>query len=273
MDYYSLLGVTKDASQEEIKKAYKKMVMEHHPDRGGNHDHFAKINAAYETLKDPAKRAEYDNPQPQYNFNNANFNNGNFNTNFEDLFGAIFGRQQVRRNRDVKIAITLELEEVMNGKDLVANYTLFSGEQTIANIKIHPGVQHGEAIRFKGLGDNSVKQLPRGDLIVFVKVMQHKIFERDGKNLKIVKKVNVFDLITGTQIEIDTLNKNKIAVTIPKGTQPETVLSVSGYGLPDPNTNSTGNLYIRIKGVVPQINNNEIIERIKEINDAISIGS
>ncbi len=268
MDYYTVLGVSKTATQEEIKKAYRKLAMDHHPDRGGDTVRFAEINEAYETLKDPVKKAEYDNPQPQYNFNNTNFN-----ANFEDLFGAIFGnrmQQQVRKNRDVKIAITLELEEVLTGKDLVANYTLFSGEQTVATIKIHPGIQHGEGIRFRGLGDNSIKQIPRGDLIVYVKIMQHKLFEVDGKNLKITKKVNIFDLVAGTQIEIDTLNKSKIGVTIPKGTQPETVLSVAGYGLPDPRTNSTGNLYIKIKGIVPLVHNETIIKRIKEINDEIS---
>jgi DnaJ-class molecular chaperone len=265
MDYYKVLGVSKTATQDEIKKAYRKLAMEHHPDRGGDTIRFAEINEAYETLKDTTKRAEYDQPKQEYNFNS---------TNMDDILNAFFGTMRgypnVRKNRDIKIAITLDLEEVVTGKDLIANYNLFNGQSTIATIKIHAGIQDGEAIRFKGLGDNSIASIPRGDLIVLVRVKKHSVFERDGKNLKCTKEVSVFDLILGTSVVIKSLTGNEINVKIPKGTQPGTVFSIAGYGLIDPAKGITGHLYLTVKGFVPKISDDIIIERIKVINDAIN---
>jgi curved DNA-binding protein len=266
MDYYSVLGVSKTATQDEIKKAYKKLVMENHPDKGGDHDKFSMINEAYETLKDPTKRAEYDAPPQQFNF--VNFND----QIFKDIFSSTFGqfRQQQMKNKDIRLSITLTLEDVLTGKDLIVNYSLFNGSNTNANIKIHPGVESGETIRFKGLGDNSVSQLPRGDLIIIVKIKNHHVFLRDGKHLKVTQLVNVFDLIVGTKIELNLLSGSKINVFIPAGTQPGTVMSVSGHGLPCYKTGTTGNLYVTIKGIIPKIEDNTLLERIKELNDAIN---
>lgn len=263
MDYYKTLGVPKTATPEEIKKAYKKLAMEHHPDRGGDTAKFAEINEAYEVLKNPQKRTEYDTPKSEYNFNSQNF---------EDIFSTFFANKnmQARRNRDVKLTVSITLEEVLSGKDLIANYTLTNGQHTTATIKIPPGVQHGEAIRYRGVGDNAVSSLPRGDLIVFVNILRHRNFERDGKNLRTVHVVNVLDLIVGTKINVTTLTGSSISVNIPKGTQPGTILSVAGYGLPDSKTGTTGNLYITIKGKTPKIDNEDILARIIKINDELS---
>lgn len=262
MDYYKILNVAKTATQEEIKKAYKKLAMEHHPDRGGSTAKFAEINEAYETLKDPKKRQEYDSPRQEFNFNSQNF---------EDIFSAFFNNAGMRnrKNRDLKLTVSITLEEVLTGKDLIANYTLANGQNTTANIKIHPGVQHGEAIRYKGMGDNGISSLPRGDLIIYINIIKHKIFERDGRNLKTVVEVNTLDLILGTKISIKTLTDNQINVNIPKGTNPGTILSVAGFGLPDSRAGITGNLYITIKGKTPKIDDENILARIKQINDEV----
>lgn len=261
MNHYETLGVDKTATQEDIKKAYRKLVLEHHPDRGGDNEYFSKINNAYDVLKDPAKKQEYDNTLNDYAFNSFNLN---------DLFSSFVMNQRFQRNRDVKLSVSLELEEVFAGKEMIINYTLFSGEQTFANVKIPAGVEHGEAIRFKSMGDNSIKNVPKGDLIIFIKVNPHKIFERERSHLKIVKHVNVLDLMLGTKIELETLDKKTISVNIAKGTQPGTMLSVTGYGLPDHRTGNSGNLYIIIKGVVPNIQNEEQLERIRNINNEIN---
>ena len=265
MDYYTVLGVSKTATQEEIKKAYRKLAMDHHPDRGGDTIRFAEINEAYETLKDPAKRAEYDQPKTEYNFTS---------TNMDDIlsafFGTVRGYPNVRKNRDIRISVTLDLEEVATGKDLIASYNLLNGQSTIANIKIHAGIHDGEAIRFKGLGDNSIPSILRGDLLVLVRIKRHPVFERDGKHLKCTKEVSVFDLILGTSIVIKSLTGNEINVKIPKATQPGTIFSIAGYGLVDLNNGTTGHLYLTVKGFVPKISDDNIIERIKFINDAIN---
>jgi DnaJ-class molecular chaperone len=263
MNYYSILGVDANADQNQIKRAYRELVKKHHPDRGGDAELFKRINEAYETLSDPVKRQQYDNPQPQYSYNS---------NNFEDIFGAFFGQraQPQRRNKDVKISISVTLEEVLQGKDVVATYTLTNGKQTSANIKIHPGVEHGEAIRFRGLGDDFISSMSRGELIVYVRVLAHRDFERDGRNIRKHINVSVFDLILGKKVSVRTLNGGEITVNVPAGTNPGTILSVAGYGLPDPRTGRTGNLYLVIKAITPTIKDSTLIERIKIINDEIS---
>lgn len=261
MDYYKRLGVSKTASPEEIKRAYKKLAMQHHPDRGGNQRTFQEINEAYNTLKDPAKKQAYDNPRPEINVNASNF---------EDIFSTFFGgRQQVRRNKDIKIAYDLTLGEVQTGKDILAVYRLSNGQEVSATIRIHPGIQHGQVIRFRGLGDNMISQLPRGDLLVLCRVKAHPQFTRDRHHITTTINVSVFDLILGTTYVITSLTGSPIRVNIPKNTPPGTTLSIAGYGLPDPNTNRQGNLYIKLKGIIPNLTN-EQVEKVKQINDAIN---
>lgn len=263
MDYYSILGVGKTATQEEIKQAYKKLAKEHHPDRGGDNAKFSIINEAYETLKDANKRANYDNPKPQVNIDSQNFH---------DVFSAFFNnRNNFIKNKDIKISINIELIDVLQGKDLFINYKMYNGRDTSATIRIHQGVLNGEIIKYKNLGDDYYRDIPKGDLLILVKVNPHKIFERDGSNLKTTISINVLDLILGTSVIVEKLSGESIKVTVPPYTQPNTILSVSGQGLPDLKNNRVGNLYIHIKGIVPKINDNDILQRIKKLNDEISI--
>ena len=262
MDYYRKLGVDKNASPEDIKRAYKKLAMQHHPDRGGDQRTFQEINEAYDTLKDPAKRKRYDNPQPEINVNSSNF---------EDVFSAFFGqrRQQVQRNKDVKIAYDLTLAEVQTGKDILATYRLSNGQEVSASIRLHAGIENGQVIRFRGLGDNTITHLPRGDLLVLCRVKPHKHFVRDRHHISTTINISVFDLILGTTYVVTSLTGAPIRVNIPKNTPPGTTLSIAGYGLPDPSTNRQGNLYIKLKGIIPKLSD-EQLEKVKQINDAIN---
>jgi DnaJ-class molecular chaperone len=262
MDYYSRLGINKNASQDEIKKAYRNLAKIHHPDRGGNQKLFQQINEAYDTLKDPQKKAAYDTPQPkQRQYNSQNMN---------DIFESMFRQQRQRPNMDVKLSINLTLEDVFTGKDLIASYNLRNGQPVDASIRIHAGVEHGEVIRYRGLGDNSFTNLPRGDLLIQIRVVPHKRFDRDGAHLYTNADVNVFDLMLGTIILVEGLNKNPIQVKIPPGTGATTILSVAGHGLPSTKRGKPGNLYIRIKGKVPKVTDPVLIERIQNIYDELS---
>lgn len=266
MDYYNILGVNKTASPDEIKQAYRKLAMQHHPDKGGNEKTFQQINEAYDTLKDPAKRQQYDNPAPRNDFNfRAN--------NFEDIFGTFFKQgmqQRPRKNRDVRLQVTITLEDVLNGKNLVAEYVLPSGQNVSANLHLHPGVEHGQAIRFKGLGDNSIPQLEKGDLILVIQIQKHPVFHREGMNLIVKKEINALDLLYGTTIDVKTLKGNTVRVTIPQGTQPNTLMSISDHGLVDQRTGKTGRLFLEIKCIIPKIKDENILKRIKDLNDEIS---
>ena len=267
MDYYNILGVTQHSTPDEIRQAYRKLVKEHHPDRGGDSEKFKKINEAYDVLKDQQKRAEYDTPRPEFKFNSNNININDFH----DLFGQFFGQHsQVRKNKDIRLSVSMTLEDVAIGKEILGVYTLPSGRQETSNFKIPAGVEHGEIIKFKGLGDDSHKNIDRGDLLVHVKVLPHSKYERDGPNILLKERVNIFDLMLGTSITIESLTGTLINVNISKGTQPDTILSVANYGLVDRRTGNTGNIFIRIKGYIPEIVDTEVLIKLKEIHNEIS---
>ena len=271
MDYYSTLGVNRNASPEEIKKAYRKLAMQHHPDRGGDHNKFAAINAAYETLSDPVKKQQYDNPQPQFNYNSQDFRGHN---PFEDIFGAAafgFGGQQTRqmRNRDVNIEYKLTFEELFTGKAVNIQYRLPSGRIEILDAAVPPGVKQNDSVRFAGLGDDSNPHLQRGNLILNIRVQSHPDWKRDGDNIITSQTVSVFDLITGSIIEIKTPTNRHFSLTIPKGTKPGTVFSISGQGIPNVNTRRPGNAHIKIEANMPKISDEAILTKIKELKDEI----
>ncbi len=267
MDYYKILGISKTASQDEIKQAYRKLVREHHPDRGGDPEQFKKINEAYEVLKDTQRRSSYDTPQPEFKFSTSNMNVNDFH----DLFSHFFKNQQpVRKNKDIRLMVSMTLEEVASGKELLGTYTMPSGRSETSNFKIPAGVEHGEIIKFKGLGDDSIPNVDRGDLLVHIKITPHSRFERDGCNVFLKERINVFDLMLGGQITIEDLTGKQLNVNITKGTQPDTILSVSNHGLLDRRTGKVGNLFIRLKSYIPDITDPEILKKLKDVSNEIS---
>jgi curved DNA-binding protein len=264
MDYYSILGVPKNATQEQIRKAYKKQSMQHHPDRGGNEEQFKKVNEAYQTLSDAQKRAAYDNPQPQFRFNSTDFHNGH---PFNDMFGRAAHRQ--RRNRDVTINIKLDLLDVITGKDLTARYQVHSGRIKEANIDIPPGVEQGMGIRFEGLGDDTIPNAPRGDLIVRMKIQEPINWTRSGNDLKTRATISIFDCLLGGSTEIKTLEGKRLKINIPRGTQPGAIFSIPNHGIPDVRRGTRGNIFIELKTIVPKVENEMILKELERIKNAL----
>jgi curved DNA-binding protein len=265
MDYYSILGVDRNADQNQIKQAYRTLVKQHHPDHGGDAEQFKRVNQAYETLKDPASRQQYDNPQAQFD--------GNFAGHpFEDLFSSIF-RQQRRqmRNRDIRIRVDIDLKDCLTGKSLIVSYMLGNGEQSNITIEIPPGIKTSDTIRYQGLGDNSIGQLPRGELHAVINVINPSGWQRDNNDLVINKTINVLDLMTGCATIVETLEGGKVSLNIPRGTKPETTFSIKGYGIPDVNTKARGNLYVKIKADVPNILDPNIIVQLQQIKKQLGI--
>jgi len=268
MDYYSVLGVSKSANQDDIKRAYRKLAMQHHPDKGGDEAKFKQINEAYSVLSDPVQRTQYDNPQ----MNNHGFNFNNTHFDFNDIFAQAFGggARRQRTNRDVTISVTLDLEDIVNGKKLVARYALPSGRIEESNIDIPAGVDQGLGIRFEGLGDNSIPNLPRGNLIVRINVKNHPVWRREGRDLYMIKKLDIFDCMLGTTVEIDTLDNKRLQVKIPQGTQPSAVFNLPGYGVPDIRTGTSGNAYMQLSAVIPKIADPNILTQLESIRNEIS---
>ena len=195
-DYYNTLGVHRGADQDEIKQAFRRMAAQHHPDRGGDTAMFQEVQAAYATLSDPEKRQQYDNPRPQADIN---MNSQNMN----DIFGQFFRQaQRPRKNQDVTINVRITLNDVMTGKDIVGRYRLSTGREEIATIRLPAGVESGIIMRYQGLGDDAVRQLPRGDLNVQIIVENHPDFIRDRSHIRTKCSINVLQLIVGTSVII-----------------------------------------------------------------------
>ena len=261
MDYYSTLGLGKNASQDEIKAAYRKMAMKHHPDRGGDEKKFKEVEEAYRTLSDPQKKQMFDmgmdpnGPQGQGGFG---FNQGPFefhfgSNNWNDFFGGGFGfPNRHHRNKTINIIVEVAIEEVLTGKTLDAEISIPGGKKKIINVDIPAGIDDGQQIRYQGLGDNSISGIPPGDLIVNIRIVNRTEFRRDGDSLILDKTISVWDAILGCKLDIKTLDGKNLQITVPAGTQSETVLSCKNEGLPNMRTRHRGNLLIRIKLHIPK---------------------
>lgn len=272
MDYYSILGVSKTASPEEIKKAYRKLAMKNHPDKGGDEAQFKKINEAYSVLSDQQKRSQYDNPSPW-----GGQHRGQQAPGFDDFFGAFFGQgfanQRVPKNRDISIAIKITLKEAFHGKTVVGSYRLYSGIEESSSIEIPSGARHGDTIRYAGLGDNSIPNVPRGNLNIRIHVLNDSKWNRDGDNLYRLCVVDVFDLMLGTVVAIDSIEGKMLNLNIPQGTRPGTKFSMPGYGMPNVRNKRRGDAIIHVEAKIPRINDQNIINKLREIKDEINKSS
>lgn len=262
MDYYSTLGLQRGANADEIKKAYRSMAMKHHPDRGGDEKKFKEIEEAYRTLSDPQKKQMVDSGMdPNGQQHAGGFNQGPFefhfgSGNFEDIFSNFgfggFQQQRVRRNKSVNIVVEMSLADVLVGKTLDAEISIPGGKSKVININIPPGIEHGQQIRYERMGDDSIPGIPPGDLLVNVRVIPHPIFKREGETLIAEKTISVWDALLGSSLTIDTLDNKTLQITIPPGTQPDTVMSCRQEGLPNMRNRHRGNLLIKIKVNIPR---------------------
>lgn len=277
MDYYSTLGVGRNASQDEIKKAYRSMAMKHHPDRGGDEKKFKEIEEAYRTLSDPQKKQMFDmgvDPNSQSGMGGGFYQQGPFefrwgSDNFDDMFGQFgFGRRPVKRNKTLNIVIDITLEDVLNGKDINAEITLpGTTQKKIVSITVPPGIEHGQQIRYEGMGDSSVPGIRAGDLIVNIRVAPHPVFSRDGSNIIIEKRISVWDALLGGKIDVTTLDKKVLTINIPSGSQPDTVLSCKHEGLPLIRNRQRGNLLIKLKVDIPKNLSQDQIRMLEQIRE------
>ena len=278
-NYYNMLGVSEDASNDQIKKAFKNIAKKEHPDRGGNEVKFKEANEAYDTLKDTKKRHEYDTVRKygqsmggqggNFHFTSDDFAGDNI---FESFFSGFGGpnvrttfRSRQRANKSVNVRMAISIKEAMNSMEKTINYKLPSGKEEFATVKIPAGIQHGVTFKYKGMGDNSNKNIPRGDLLVQMSVLDSDGYTRIGSNLETTKTISCFDAIRGCVIELKTLSDSIIKVKVPAGTQPGTLINCKGQGMPIHKTlNIRGNLYVKINIIIPELSNNDL-KKIKDL--------
>lgn len=265
VDYYKTLGVSKTATAEDIKKAYRKLARKHHPDVNPNdkdaHKKFQQINEANEVLSDTEKRKKYDQygkdwqhadqfeQQKQYSNQNqqqqaggqsySDFGGGDFSGFFESMFGG-GGRQQAKfRGQDYNAELTLSLEAAMQTHQQV----LTVNNKNI-RITIPAGVENGQQIKLKGYGAPGVNGGPAGDLYIKFNLTPHPVFKRLGNDLYMNAAIDLYTALLGGEITIDTLS-GKLKLTVNPETQNGTKIRLKGKGFPVyKKEGEFGNLYV-----------------------------
>jgi len=257
MSYYDVLGVSRTATADEIKRAYRRLASQHHPDKGGDTARFQEIEQAYRTLSDDQKRAEYDNPNP---FANQKF--GQHQTgapfNFDDIF-QMFGARFNQPRSHARMSLWITLQDVANpGKRLVSVGTA-AGTQAI-EIEIPNGISDGDHVQYPGLA-------PGGqDLVVTFKIRPDDKWQRQDNNLITSLSVSIWQLVAGAELPVTDIRGTQLMLTVPQMTQPGALLRVRSRGLQDRN-GRVGDMLVRMVARIPTKISPELMAAIqKELN-------
>ncbi len=289
-DYYKILGVKKDATEEEIKKAFRKLAHAYHPDKsGGDEAKFKEVSEAYSVLSDKQKRSQYDNfgsAGPGGGFSQAGFDPSSFGFDFSgfgfggaggngqfdagdlnDILSSIFGGRRVRRGRDVAVDIELSFQESIFGTErkIMINSKLV--KQKEVKISVPPGIDNGQMIRLSGMGETLEGGVP-GDLYVKVHVRKHPYLRKEGYNLIMDLSVKLTEALLGVEKPIVTLD-GELTLKVPSGTKHGTILRVKGKGVPVSNSSSKtdrGDLYVRIMVDMPEKLSKEQKKMVEELH-------
>lgn len=286
-DYYSILGVTKSATAEEIKKSFRKMAVKYHPDKNpGNKDaeeKFKEINRAYEVLSDPEKRKKYDKygenwervEQSGYTGEQGRqspFSSGEGEQSFffegdpsyfgqggdfSDVFENYFRKQGGGRRKssgnaryrgsDLQAEITIPLEEAYHG----APKTFAVNKENI-RIRLKPGVYDGQVIKLAGKGNPGMNGGPAGDLFIAIHVLPHPVYKREGNNIKQSVLIDLFTAVLGGEKEVSTLT-GPVKVKIPAGQQNDKILRLKGKGMPVyDQPGKFGDLFVQVQVEIPE---------------------
>ena len=154
-------------------------------------------------------------------------------------------------------------------KNLIIQYQLSTGRIETVTVDVPPGAKHGDTVQYQGLGDEGHPRYPRGNLHVRIKVNKSKNWDRDQDNLITKKSVNVFDLLLGCVIIIETLDNKQLELKIPQGTKPGVKFSIPGYGLPNMQTGKRGVMFVTIDAEMPKITDSTVLEKIQQIKNEI----
>ncbi len=261
-DYYKILGVERGASEDDIKRAYRKLAMKHHPDRGGDQSKFQEIQEAYGVLGDAQKRQEYDNPHQRVHINVGGHGGMPGGFNFDDIF-SMFGvnMQQQRQQHGARISLWITLEDVAHGGPRAISLQVGNRTSTV-QIDIPPGIDDGATIRYPGLSPDGT------DLIISYRVNPHPVWHREGRDIITQRDVPVWDLILGGDITVTDLKGATLSLTIPPKTQPGAMLRARGRGLP-PTTipgragGPPGDLLVKLQARIPADISDGIMEALR----------
>jgi len=285
-DPYDVLGVSRKATDAEIKKAFRNLAKKHHPDKHANDPkavkRFQEISGAYELLGDKEKRAQFDRGEIDANGQPKGFDQGfrpgggfggfegmrgraggagpqgfefqwsggeglNAEEIFSDLFGGGKRRAQQRKGADIQLQTTVTLQEAANG----GVRRVIAGDGRELEVRIPPGVANGQQIRLRGQGAPGERGGPAGDALIEIAIAPHPYFERDGRDLRLDLPISLKEAVEGAKVQVPTLT-GPVSVTVPPHSNSGRVLRLKGKGLPAPGAESAGDLYARLIVTLPE---------------------
>lgn len=286
-DYYQTLGVNKSASAAEIKKAYRKLAMKHHPDHTqgdkASEEKFKKISEAYAVLSDEEKRKQYDTFGSEgfsqrfsqedifrgFDFNDilrefgfggsGNFGRGGgmrFSFGSGSPFGqsapyGAYGRQAQAKGSDLVYELPLTLREVITGTSKVISFE-HKGRSERVTVKIPKGMVTGKKLRLAGKGEPSPFGGRPGDLYVQSKLIHDPLFSVEGNDLVISKEIRISEALLGTSVSVPTPEGRELSLKVPSGTRHGTKMRLAGHGIPAMKGSKRGDLYVRIHIAIPK---------------------
>jgi len=273
-DPYKVLGVPRDAPDEEIRRTYRKLAKELHPDvnpgnRGAAEERFKKVSAAYDIIGDPVKRRQYDhgeidaNGEPRRTRAHAGAgpfggragagrgDESGFGDVFSDLFGGRFRWGETdgplgSRGRDVRYTLEIDFLEAAAGTK--KRVTMPDGGTL--DITIPEGVSDGQVLRLRGKGSPAARGGEAGDALVEIKVRPHPQFKRDGEDIALELPITIDEAVLGAKVEVPTVT-GRVQLTIPKGTSSGRVFRLKGKGVRNATAGHTGDQLVTVRIVLP----------------------
>lgn len=274
-DYYKVLGLERDASDEDIKKAYRTKAKKFHPDVNPGDSvaegKFKEINEAHDVLKDSQKKSNYDqfgDPDGRPGFNPRGTQPQGFRyastEEFDDIIGNFFRARGMdgstefhftprqMKNPDLVSQLQITLKDAYTGTTTYVELTEPDGNVKNISITIPPGTKDNMTLRVKGKGYQNNTNLPAGDLLLRINIIPHNIFKPIGMDLFMKKDITIIEATLGGEFEVSLINDTTIKVTIPEGIQPNQKIRLKGKGMPGLNNiNTHGDLYILINVKIP----------------------